>query len=53
MRFERNSGSRPISDNAQPRSEEAGSNGRQVHGRRRSESRGNGAELTSDEIQWH
>jgi len=34
MRFERNCGSRSISDNAWPGSEEAGSNGRQVHGTR-------------------
>jgi hypothetical protein len=53
MRFERDGGSRSVSDNAWSGSEEAGSNGRQVHGRRRSESRGNGAELASDEIQWH
>src|SRR5271156_1320098 len=53
VRFERNRGSRSVSDNAWPGSEEAGRNGRQVLGRRRSESRGNGAELSSDKIQWH
>src|SRR6202451_4798692 len=53
MRFERDRGARSVSDNAWPGSQEAGSNGRQVHGGRRRESRANGAELASDEIQWH
>src|SRR5262252_2137607 len=53
VRFEPNRGSRSVSDNAWPGGEEAGRHGRQVHGRRRSESRGDGAELATDEIQWH
>src|ERR1700689_1902075 len=53
MRFERDRGSRSVSDNAWPGSEEAGSNGRQVHSRRRTESWGNGTELASYEIYRH
>src|SRR5580658_2200402 len=51
--FERERGWRSVPDNAWPGSGEAGSTGRQVHNRRRSESRGNGAELASHEIHWH
>ena len=43
VRFERNLARAQSQTTAWPGSEEAGSNGRQVHGRRRTESRGDGA----------